>query len=347
MPTKHIAVIRLSAMGDVAISVPVLTAFREQYPDVKLTIVTRPTFAPMFSHIADCEIFTPELKTKHKGFFGLFRLYKELKKRKIDAVADIHNVLRTNILRLFFTFSGVPFEQINKGRKEKKALTRAKNKIFKPLKPLYKRYADVFEKLGFPISLEKTYFTPKPQLIDNVKNTLSQTKNIGIAPFASHLGKEYPFENFKDVIIGLSNKYVDRKIFIFGGGNHQKQTVEKISHLPNVENMIGRISFEEELQLIANLDIMVSMDSGNAHLAAMYGVPTLTIWGVTHPYAGFYPYRQPENNALLADRTQFSLIPTSIYGNKYPKGYERAIKTIKTDEIIEKIDEIITKNDKK
>ena len=58
------------------------------------------------------------------------------------------------------------------------------------------------------------------------------------------------------------------------------------------------------------------MDSGNGHLAAMYGIPVITVWGVTHPYAGFAPFLQPEENSITADREQFPLIPTSVYGNK-------------------------------
>ncbi|MDO4230269.1 MAG: glycosyltransferase family 9 protein [Capnocytophaga sp.] len=340
---KHIAVIRMSAMGDVAISVPVLTAFSEQYPQVKLTVVTRPMFAPMFAHIPNCEVFTPDLKGKHKGFIGLFRLYKELKNKGIDAVADIHNVLRTNILKVYFSLSGIPFRQIDKGRKEKKALTRDKNKIFKQLKPSYERYADVFTQLGFPISLEKNYFAPKPNLLNSVQKNLSEGKNIGIAPFAAHLGKQYPFDSMKKVIFQLSENYPNSKIFIFGGGNHEKNQNNELSDLKNIENMVGKYNFSEELQLISQLDVMVAMDSGNAHLSAMYGVPTITLWGVTHPYAGFYPYKQPIENALLADRKQYNLIPTSIYGNKYPKGYERAIKTITIKDIVRKTEEILNK----
>lgn len=343
MAIKHIAVIRMSAMGDVAISVPVLTAFAEQYPQVKITVVTRSLFAPMFSHIPNCEVFTPDLKGKHKGILGLFRLYKELKNKGIDAVADIHNVLRTNILKLYFTFSNIPFRQIDKGRKEKKALIRVKNKIFKQLKPSYVRYADVFARLGFPISLEKNYFVPQPKLASSVRNILSEEKNIGIAPFAAHLGKEYPFESMKKVIFKLSESYPNSKIFIFGGGNHEKNQINELSHLKNIENMVGKFNFSEELQLISQLDVMIAMDSGNAHLSAMYGVPTITLWGVTHPYAGFYPYKQPIENALLADRKQYSLIPTSIYGNKYPKGYVRAIKTITIEDVVKKVNEILRK----
>ena len=79
------------------------------------------------------------------------------------------------------------------------------------------------------------------------------------------------------------------------------------------------------------------MDSGNGHLAAMYGVEVITIWGVTHPYAGFVPFNQPEGNQILPDLTQFPLIPTSIYGNKYPEGYLRCFETISVNDIVSKI----------
>ena len=340
---KHILVIRLSAMGDVAISVPVLSAFNEQYPDVKITILTKPLFAPMFAHLVNCKVFPIDLKGKHKGLLGLYKLYKELKAEKIDFVADLHNVLRSNVLKLLFRGSKIPFYQINKGRKEKKELTREENKIFKQLKTSYERYAEVFGKLGFPISLEKLYLAPRRLASNEVKNLLSENKNIGIAPFASHIAKEYPFIKLKEVIFKLSECYPESKIFIFGGGNHEKSIVEQVSQLKNVENMVGKLSFSEELELISNLDVMLAMDSGNAHLSAMFGVATITLWGVTHPFAGFYPYGQPIENALLADRQKFPLIPTSVYGNKYRYGYECAILTISNEDILSKIKKILDK----
>ena len=342
---KHILVIRLSAMGDVAISVPVLSAFNEQYPDVKITILTKPLFAPMFAHLVNCKVFPIDLKGKHKGLLGLYKLYKELKAEKIDFVADLHNVLRSNVLKLLFRSSKIPFYQINKGRKEKKELTREKNKIFKQLKTSYERYAEVFGKLGFPISLEKLYLAPRRMASNEVKNLLSENKNIGIAPFASHIAKEYPFIKLKEVIFKLSECYPESKIFIFGGGNHEKSIVEQVSQLKNVENMVGKLSFSEELELISNLDAMLAMDSGNAHLSAMFGIATITLWGVTHPFAGFYPYGQPIENALLADRQKFPLIPTSVYGNKYRYGYEQAILTISNEDILSKIKEILDNNE--
>ena len=86
---------------------------------------------------------------------------------------------------------------------------------------------------------------------------------------------------------------------------------------------------------------MLSMDSGNAHLAAMLGKKVITIWGVTHPYAGFAPFNQPDDYALLADREKFPFIPTSVYGNTFPEGYENAAGSISAEEIIAKITSVI------
>ena len=337
---EHIAIFRMSAMGDVAISVPVITAFACEYPEVKITMVTRPLFAPMFAHIPNLSVFTPELYGKHAGVLGLYKLYKELRARGVDGVADIHNVLRTNILKFFFRWAKIPFAQIDKGRLEKQALTRYRFKSFRQLKPSYQRYADVFGALGFPIDLSEEYILPPLKVSEVVQKLLPKGVRIGVAPFASYPGKQYPFEGMCEVIKRLSEEYCDSKIYVFGGGKAEEEQVSRIS-VPNAENMVGRLSFTQELELISHLDVMIGMDSGNAHLSAMYGVPTITIWGVTHPYAGFYPYGQPIENALLADREHFQLIPTSVYGKKYPKGYEKAIETVRVEQIVEKVREVL------
>lgn len=149
----HILVIRLSAMGDVAMTVPVLNAFVQKYPDVKITVLTRAFFTPLFSQLQNVSVYEADVKGRHKGVFGLWKLYQELKKQQIDVVADLHNVLRSNILKKYFRFGRIPFAQIDKGRKDKKALT--KKKLFRQLKTTHQRYADVFDQLGFSIEINK------------------------------------------------------------------------------------------------------------------------------------------------------------------------------------------------
>lgn len=339
----HILVIRFSALGDVAMTVPVLLALTKKYPGLKITVVSRGFHKPLFHHINGVDFHEAELLGKHKGIIGLWKLYCELKKQPIDAVADLHNVLRSNILKAFFALGGIKVVQIDKGRPEKRALTRKKNKIFKQLKNTHERYADVFAELGYPVELRTDNVLPPLTMSQEVKKMVGEKAEpcIGIAPFAAHAGKMYPFDRTVSIIEFLKNtkKY---KIFLLGGGKKEKEMLETLaSPVDKVFNVAGKLSFEEELQLISHLDLMVSMDSANAHLAANFGVKVITLWGVTHPYAGFYPFGQPLSNALLADRAAYPLIPTSVYGNRVPEGYENVMESIPVETVLGKVEEVL------
>ncbi|WP_417856266.1 glycosyltransferase family 9 protein [Xanthomarina gelatinilytica] len=335
--TKHILVIRLSAMGDVAMTVPVLRAFTTQYPEVKLTVLTREFFTPFFRDLENVSVFPADLKGTHKGVLGLYKLSKELKKLNIDAIADLHNVLRTNILKCFFL--GKPFVQVDKGRADKKALVTGKT--FQQLKTTHERYADVFRKLGFPLDLANPTFPKRVALNPELQKTIGvDTKNwIGMAPFAAHESKMYPLDLMEQVIETLSKTH---KILLFGGGKKEVDILDAYQNkYENVINLAGTLSLNEELDVISNLDVMLSMDSGNAHMAAMLGVKVISIWGVTHPYAGFAPFNQPEDFCLLADRNQYPKIPTSVYGNKFPEDYQDAARSITPERVVEKINLVL------
>ena len=330
-------------MGDVAMTVPVLRALLLQHPGVKVTVLSREFFRPFFDGMGNVNFVAADVKGRHKGFWGVFRLFRELKKLKINAVADLHNVLRSKIITSLFQISGAKTATTDKARAEKKALTRAENKVFAQLKPIIQRHAETFGRLGFPVNLDNPKFPEKPAIADEVGKITGEKsgKWIGIAPFAQHQGKVYPADLMQEVITGLSQN-PDYKIFLFGGGKEeQKQLINFAEGLQNVVVTAGKLTFMEELNLIANLDLMLSMDSGNAHIAAMYGVKTVTLWGATHPYAGFAPFHQPENHMIKAARNQYPLLPTSIYGNKIIPGYEDVMRTIKPKQVVHKIYEII------
>lgn len=336
-PKKHILVIRLSAMGDVAMTIPILRAFRQQHPGIKITVLTRSFFTPFFKYLDQVDVFTLDLKGKHKGFFGLYKLSKELKTLDFDAVADLHNVLRSNILK-YFLF-GKTFIQIDKGRAEKKTLI--SGEAFQQLKTTHVRYADVFGKLGFPTDISKPTFPKKVVLNEKLQNFIGENskKRIGIAPFAAHDGKMYPLDLMEQVITALSKDY---NVILFGGGEKELAILNGFeTKFKKVINMAGKLSLNEELDVISNLDVMLSMDSGNAHIAAMLGIKVISIWGVTHPFSGFAPFNQPEDYMLLANRAEFPNIPTSVYGNKYPDNYKEAARSILPETVIEKIKSII------
>lgn len=331
-PNNNLLVIRLSAMGDVAMTIPVLRALIQNYPDLKITVLTRSFFAPFFRDLPNTTVFAAEVKGKHKGILGLYKLAHELNENKFYGIADLHNVLRSKILINFIKCNHLSV--IDKGRSEKKLLTSGER--FSALKTTHQRYADVFNALGYKIDLSKPSF-PGPSVLNNELQRLlglSSKKSIGIAPIAAYEGKMYPLDLMKQVVEVLSQDY---NVLLFGGA----EDVEVLDTFNNTTNIAGKLELDEELDVISNLDLMISMDSGNAHVAAMLGIKVVTIWGVTHPFGGFAPFNQPEDYALLANRKKFPLIPTSIYGNKYPVDYKEAAGSIPPKFIIEKVRSII------
>ena len=339
-PIQHIAVIRLSAMGDVAMTVPVIRAFVKQNPNVKITIVSRPFFKPFFDGIPNVNFFVFDVKERHKGFSGLLKLYSDLKQLNIDAVADLHNVLRSQIIRSLFALSGKKVAFTHKGRAEKRALTRAQNKVFKPIKTMVERHVETFKKLGFSIDLSKPNFPERAILSSEIVAISGEKDNhnwIGIAPFAQYDSKVYPQDLMQQVIDELASDR-NNKIFLFGGGKKEIETLNSFAKgKKNVINVAGKLQLQQELDLISNLDVMLSMDSGNAHIAAMLGTKVITLWGATHPFSGFAPFNQPLENCLVSDREKFPLLPTSVYGNKKVAGYEEAMRTIHVETIVQKI----------
>ena len=340
---SHIAVMRLSAMGDVAMTVPVLRAFVRQYPEVKITMISRPFFEPLFAEIPNVSFFPFDEKGRHKGFLGLLRLFQDLQSLGIDAFADLHNVLRSKIIRTLWRWNGKKTATLDKGRAEKKTLTRVKNKIFRPLTPMVKRQAEVFAALGFAVDLSQPHFAiPQNLAVAMTHLTGEKTKIwIGIAPFAQYDSKTYPLDLMEKVIdvLALDDNY---KIFLFGGGKREIKVLDMLAEEhKNTFNVAGKFKFKEELQLIGHLDIMLSMDSGNGHLAALFGVKVITLWGATHPFAGFMPFDQPIENALVSDRVKFPKLPTSVYGNKKIAGYENAMRTILPEMVVEKIKSVL------
>ena len=309
---------------------PVLKELLENNKNYKISLLTNFQFFPFFRAFNGVNLIPFDKKKQHKGLLGMFRLFKEIKKLDLDYVVDLHEVLRTNFLKAVLK---VPFYQIDKGRDEKQNLV--SGKIFAPLKSTHQRYRDVFEKIGISIKpLSKTQI----HRVDISDFKLIPKNNkllIGIAPFAAHKGKEYPIAQMEEVIKEINK---DFNVILFGGGKKEEFILDDLAGKhSNVINIANKFSLDQEMDVISNLSIMLSMDSANGHIAALMGIKVLTIWGVTHPFAGFSPYGQTDKNNILVNRLQFPKIPTSIYGEKFPNGYEKAISSISPKEIISKL----------
>jgi ADP-heptose:LPS heptosyltransferase len=311
----RILVIRTSAMGDVALATPVIIAMRSLHPDTEIVFLTRSPFNAFFSAIPGVTVFTPDFKGKHKSFTGLIRLYKDiLATGKFDKVIDIHDVLRTKILRYFFRLRGVPVSVIKKDRKEKRNIIRGKNKV--QLKHTVERYIETFVKAGFAISQitqQKVPLTPEVE-----KKALEifgdfSGLTIGVAPYAKHELKMWPDENMISLLGLISKKYVSR-FFLFGGREEEQRLISFEKRVPGSINLCGRLKLEEELAIIGRLDLMIAMDSSNMHMAALSGTKVISIWGATDPLTGFGAWMQPDVCSVRIPVDELTCRPCTIYG---------------------------------
>lgn len=312
-PYKHILVIRFSAMGDVALLMPALKNFSTAYPDIKVTLLTRPFYHPFFQGISNLNLPKVDLKGKHKGFLGLSKLFSEInREQQVDLILDAHDVLRSWGLSVSAFLKGVKTFKIDKGRKEKQAFILHKsNKI---LPHILDRYCDLFERASFKLNQDKQFF----DLISiTVPENTIQTNfiNIGIAPFAAHRTKEWGIDKIDAFIEKVNEQYQNVVFHLFGGGEREIIALEQLCvKYENVHNIAGKYLLVEELILMKNMDAFIAMDSGNMHLAALAGTQVFSIWGGTHPDVGFAPLYQAKENMLQINREELPCRPCSVYG---------------------------------
>ncbi len=339
-------VIRLSALGDVAMLVPVLYSVAAEYPEEEFILVTKSPLLGIFEYKpSNVTVFPVYAKDKHKGIRGLFRLVNELSALRPDKIVDAHDVLRSKYIRICFRLKGKKVGVIDKGKAEKKALTRRYNKKFSPLKTSIQRYLDVFNDTGYNFELKfKSIFEYADRdfkLIEPITGAKEGTW-IGIAPFAKHQGKLYPPEKIEEVLQILSlNPEV--KIFLFGGGKEETDFLNSwAERYPSTICIAGKMRFPMELLLMSYINVMLTMDSGNMHLASLVGTPTVSVWGATHPYAGFYGFGQDPDNAV---QIELSCRPCSVYGNKpcFRKDYA-CLGGISPEMIVKKINSVLNRH---
>lgn len=336
-----ILVFRFSAMGDVAMSASVVRELMVQNPGIQVIIVSRPLFKAFFSDIKDVTFHSLDTKGRHRGIGGLYELYRELKRYEVVGIADLHDNLRSRILSSYFRLTNIPIARIDKNRTKKKKLTRRKDKEILPLRRTVQSYADVFVKLGFRLKLSNKLVKVHKEVPNSFSHyfTNNDYVNIGISPFAQHKTKVYPLHKMEEVVKHLSAK--GYRLFIFGGGEEERMIAEEWQkRMRNIYSLISKVSLEAELAIISKLDLMISMDSAGMHLASLMGVGTLSIWGSTHPYAGFLGYGQKEENCVQID---LYCRPCSVYGNKpCYRGDHACMHGITSGTIIAMVEKMLT-----
>lgn len=318
---KNVLIARFSALGDVAMTVPVIYSACECYPNVNFIFLTRRPMESIFLNApSNLTVVGLDFNSEYRGFKGLWQLFSETREQyRFDGFVDLHDVLRTKVFALFCRLSGIPVSTINKGRKGKRALTRRRNKVLLPLISSRARYRQAFHRIGLPVNTTFEGLFGSGNADESMFATVCGPRPdgnhwVGIAPFAKHPGKIYPPELMEQVVASISS-IPDTTVFLFGGGASEAEVLNAwAKRYQSTISLAGkRLGFPTELALVSRLDVMVSMDSANMHLAALVRTPVVSIWGATHPYCGFKGWRQSDDDTIQLPMT---CRPCSVFGNK-------------------------------
>lgn len=329
---KHLLVLRTSAMGDVAMLPHALRALCAAYPELRVTVATQAMFKPFFRGL-QVDFLDVKLKDEHHSLLGMWRLAREARRRGVDAVADVHDVLRSSAFDLSMSLHGIRVARIQKGRREKHHAL-ASEGHFEPLKHSVVRYCDTFRRLGF------VFDDPMPAVKPDWACPLGEKQGcwVGFAPFSAHAGKTYPEAESRRLVELLAARY-DR-VFIHGGGGQEQVFAEAMEQqYPNVTALFGKVRFAGEMEVMAHEDCLISMDSLAMHMASLVATPVVSIWGATHPNLGFLGWGCRAEDALQVD---LPCRPCSVFGAKPCKfGDYRCLTAITPERIVAQIEKVV------
>lgn len=332
-PFRHLLVLRTSAMGDVAMLPHALRALKAAYPDLRVTVATQAMFRPFFSGL-DVDFLDVDTKHAHHSLAGMWRLAAQARRLGVDAVADAHDVLRSQAFRFAMRLHGIAVAHIDKGRTEKRRFIRCGGRGTEPLRHTVLRYCDVFRRLGFELN------DPAPETALPHPNPFGPKQGVwvGFAPFSAHRGKTYPDAQSRELVRLLAERY--ERVFIHSGGGAEAGFAAEMERtFPNVTALWGKVRFAGEIDLIANLDCVVTMDSLVMHLAALVATPVVSVWGATHPGLGFAGYGVAPEGMLQAD---MDCRPCSVFGSKPCRfGDYRCLKAVTPELVAERVAAVV------
>ncbi len=340
-----ILIIRFSSISNVSIVIPLLDSLVRNHQDKNFVMVSRFFLAPLFEKLPNVKFAPADIRHRHKGIGGTLRLFRELKELyNIDTVVDLQNDFRSTFLRILFWFSGTKIYSLSPNKIEEWSLLFWKSKRQKPIKSLFDRYKETFEKSHLETDDKFEHLaTNQPETAQKIETIYGKKKEkwIGIAPFAQAKGKILPLKKTKEVI-DFFDKKGNYKIFLFGAGEIENEILlDWATIYKNVNAVHTTLQLGEELELIKQLDVMLSMDSANMHLAALVNTPVVSVWGSTHYFAGNLGWKQSAENIVEID---LPCRPCSINGtNHCPKNTFDCLQKIESDIIIQKILDTIEK----
>ncbi|UOQ52985.1 glycosyltransferase family 9 protein [Hymenobacter cellulosivorans] len=320
-----ILVLRFSSIGDIVLTTPVVRALKQQVPGAQVHYCTKPAYRSIIEP-------NPYVDKAHYLTGSLAELVAELKQEQFDFVVDLHNNLRTSILKLRLGVKSASFDKLNW---QKWLLVNAKMDVL-PRVHIVERYLAAAAPLGVQDDRQGLdYFIPPQDEVDLATLPAGfQRGYVAFAIGAQHATKRLPTERIIELCAQLG-----RPVVLLGGpedestGHIVEQALENsptynLATAP-VYNACGRYSLNQSASLVRQAQLVVSHDTGLMHIAAAFRKEIFSVWGNTVPEFGMYPYR---TEFRVLEVPGLPCRPCSKIGYaKCPQGHFRCMRDIRFD----------------
>jgi lipopolysaccharide heptosyltransferase II len=320
-----ILLLRLSSLGDIVLTTPLIAALREQYPTSRIELVISKEYEsliPAIQGLSNVHVFD-----KSTGVEGLRALRQKLIKEEFDHVLDLHNVHRTRILRKGL---GKHIAIINKRTLKRWLLVKSKIDRLKNEPDVIGRYFETAASLG----IKDSEAGPKLHV-----NSMRENTRIAIAPGSRHWNKRWPAPHFAIVASELIAR--GYHIDLHGSSEDSRITKEIAKDLPaeHVTDFAGKLNLLEATEKISEATLIISNDSGLAHIAEAVGTKVIAVFGPTVKQFGFAPRSA---DAIVLEVEGLYCRPCTAIGLDHcPEKHFRCMKEIEPDRVLHQLELMI------
>lgn len=312
-----ILIIRFSSIGDIVLTTPVIRCLKQQLDGAEIHYLTKKSFASILNS-------NPYVDKLHLLSDTLSTTIKELEAENFDYIIDLHNNLRTRLLKLQLNVKAQSFDKLNL---KKFLFVNFKINVL-PAKHIVDRYLDTVAFLGVKNDGQGLdyFFSAQHDLESLLPDT--HQKYTGLVIGAQHATKRLPVHKLIEICRTAS------QLVVLLGGKEDAERGEEIRQASpeNVFNACGKYSLEESAFLVKHAQQIISHDTGLMHIAAAFDKPIISVWGNTVPEFGMYPYKVSRHQILEVKGLKCR--PCSKIGyKKCPLGHFKCMNEQKTDSI--------------
>lgn len=321
-PVKKLLIIRLSSLGDILLTTPLVRSIKEQNPGISVDFLLREEYSEVFS-------YNPHISSLLFYNGSLEEVSSLIKARNYDLILDLQNNFRS-----FQITRGLKVPVLKFGKKHinKFLLVRFKINKLKDAGPIPLRYAETVPGLELDKKGLEVFSATNSAEVQLKGNT------IGFCPGSRHFTKMWPEEYFIELGCKLSSK--GYKILLFGGKS-DKDICNRLSEsIPGARNLCNDNRLLLTAELMKECSCIVCNDSGLMHLACAVNVPVVTIFGSSVKEFGFIPYTRAKS--LILENNLLSCRPCSHIGREEcPLKHFRCMREIVPELVLEKIEDLI------